>query len=590
MSVVQLSFELIWSFERSGLGRVTASTNWLPLVLATTMVLSVAGAIWYVLALSRLAPSVARVPDVDPRTSHGQLASPEVKSVANLAPEGPTGSPRSLETELPELLGREEIRFDFSAHERYMSGRIVLVTGAAGSIGWGLSRQLVSLKPGRLILLDTDETGLFDLHTSLRSLGAHCELELCISDITDESRTRQIFERYRPQVVFHAAAYKHVTLLEDHPLEAVRSNVLGTAILCAQAEAASIERFVFVSGCEAVDATNNLGYSKHLCELLVRAYAHRGHTIFTTARLSDVIGTRGSVTRLFERQIGAGGMVTVPHPEATCHFMGLTEAVGLILAACASGKNGATLVLDAGLPLPIATLAMRMIDRQSLRLSHAMKLEFVGLRPGETLDHPLTSFFEHVVTTDQTGVTEVINSRPVSRTQIEAIVADLVALADRADIRHVSAALRTASQFLTTGETSWHNSDEPQFSAPLEPDASIDDNLPLGIPVATGALAARLAARRAGRALSRWRLGPSTASALRRLIEERRRTEAGRVLDIADDDPSRGLSDRGSHGIVDLDEQRARRHGSAADHGQDFDHRERVTLVTDQRNGAIDQE
>ena len=368
-----------------------------------------------------------------------------VSSLGEMATQGPRAL-RLRELDIADLLGRDEVHLDLAACAHYLEDRDVLVTGATGSIGSELCRQLLGLRPRRLVLLDVNETGLFDLEAHLRALGARSDLQVCIADIADEERIGRVFDQYRPQVVFHAAGYKHVPLLETHPREAIKVNAFGTAVLCRAADASSVERFVFISSDKAVAAVNNLGYSKRIGELLMRAYAQGSTTIFCAVRFGNVIGSRGSVVRTFERQIAAGGPVTVTHPEATRFFMSTSEATCLVIEAAARAASGSIFMLDMGQPVPIVSLAEKMIRLRGLRVGTDIELVFTGLRPGDKLHEDLICAREDTVPTAHAKIRSVIDRRLVSRPEMEALIRSLVLVSRYADRARVSEALRAAAQ------------------------------------------------------------------------------------------------------------------------------------------------
>lgn len=354
----------------------------------------------------------------------------------------PNSAATLRDLDISDLLGREEVRLDVDACVNYVQARVVLVTGAAGSIGSELCRQLVHLNPSRLVVLDTNETGLFDLHAELTSMGVRCEIEVCIADITNEDRVTRIFREQQPAVVFHAAAYKHVPLLQQHPAEAVRANVLGTAILCRAAHLNGVDRFVFISSDKAVEAANNLGYSKRVGELLVRAFGRESRTTFCAVRFGNVIGSRGSVVPTFERQIAAGGPVTVTHPNVTRFFMSIPEAACLVVQAAANAASGSIFMLDMGQPVSIVSLAEKMVRLRGYRVGRDVEIVFTGLRPGEKMHEELTTSLEQTRPTGHSKIMEVVDSQPVSRLQLESAVSALVQLTRVASDLQLSAALR----------------------------------------------------------------------------------------------------------------------------------------------------
>ncbi len=284
-----------------------------------------------------------------------------------------------------DLLGRHQIETDVESMAHYLSGKRVLVTGAGGSIGSELCRQLLRFSPAELVKLDRDESAL---HSLLLSIYDRADLEasnVVLADIRDAKRMRQVFEQHRPEVVFHAAALKHVNMLEGHPSEAVKTNVLGTLNVLEAAAEFGVERFVNISTDKAADPVNVLGYTKRIAEGLTAAFASAPTGVFMSVRFGNVLGTRGSVLRTFESQIFSGGPVTVTDPEVTRYFMTIGEAVQLVIQAAAIGKDGEALVLDMGEPVKIADVAKRLIA-QSRR---PIGIVYTGLKPGEKLHEVL---------------------------------------------------------------------------------------------------------------------------------------------------------------------------------------------------------
>lgn len=286
-----------------------------------------------------------------------------------------------------DLLGRQPIDTDVTSIAGYLTGRRVLITGAGGSIGSELARQIHAYDPASLIVLDRDESAL---HGLLLSLYGRADLEsesVVLADIRDRRRLAGVFSRYRPQVVFHAAALKHVNVLEQQPAEAFKTNVLGTANVLAAAQAAGVERFVNVSTDKAAAPQNVLGYTKRIAEGLTAAYARTHPGTYLSVRFGNVLGTRGSVLTTFASQIRSGGPVTVTHPDVTRFFMTVNEAVQLVIQAAAIGEDGEALVLDMGEPVRILDVAQRMIAYSG----QDIEIDFTGLKPGEKLHEVLLS-------------------------------------------------------------------------------------------------------------------------------------------------------------------------------------------------------
>lgn len=316
------------------------------------------------------------------------------------------------EINVADLLGREVISLQTAEARRAFEGKTLLVTGAAGSIGSELCRQLLHYHPAALIAVDTNETGLYDLAQTLSAQPHAGSLRLRICDITDEESTRHLFASERPQAVFHAAAYKHVPLLEENPDQAVHNNILGTYRLCLVAREYAPERFIFISSDKAADPVSMLGASKRFGELMVQAMADcGGATRFCAVRFGNVIGSRGSVVPTFALQIEQGGPVTVTHPEATRYFMTTSEAAGLVIHTAAICDNGGLFLLDMGDPVLIRDLAVKMIRARGLRVDQDVRIIYTGLRPGERLHETLASADEQLVQTAYTKIFRVAPTR-----------------------------------------------------------------------------------------------------------------------------------------------------------------------------------
>lgn len=294
------------------------------------------------------------------------------------------------EVQVEDVLGREPVRLDLPSIASYIGGETVLVTGAGGSIGSELCRQIASLQPERVILVDHAENNLFEIDRELVEERRFAAVVPVLADVKNRAKLQGIFADYRPAVVFHAAAYKHVPLIEANPLEAVRNNVVATKRMVEVTEAHGVKAFVLVSTDKAVDARNVLGQSKALCEWLVSAAADgNGTTRFLSVRFGNVLASSGSVIPLFRRQIARGGPVTVTHPEMARYFMTIPEAAQLIIQAGAIGSGGDVFVLDMGAPMKIVDLAHNMIRLSGLEPETDVAIEFIGPRPGEKLEENL---------------------------------------------------------------------------------------------------------------------------------------------------------------------------------------------------------
>ncbi len=284
-----------------------------------------------------------------------------------------------------DLLGRHEVDTDVDSIAGYVTGKRILVTGAGGSIGSELSRQLYRFAPSSLVLLDRDESALHAVQLSIEGRALLDSRNLVVCDIRDTDRVKQIFQEHRPEVVFHAAALKHLPLLEMHPAEALKTNVWGTQVLVDAAIATGVERFVNISTDKAADPCSVLGYTKRLAERLTAAAAHRSSGIFLSVRFGNVLGSRGSVLTAFAKQIEDGGPVTVTDRDITRYFMTVEEAVQLVIQAGAVGRDGEALVLDMGDPVKIDDVARRLIAEAG----RPIDIVYTGMRPGEKLHEVL---------------------------------------------------------------------------------------------------------------------------------------------------------------------------------------------------------
>ena len=293
------------------------------------------------------------------------------------------------EVKIEDLLRREPVRTDLAAVESYIAGAVVLVTGAGGSIGSELCRQIAARKPGQLLLLGHGEASIYNILSELTRLAPRLPAVPLIADLRDADRIARLLRRHRPQVIFHAAAHKHVPLMESNPEEAFTTNVLGTENLLRAAEQAGTSRFVLISSDKAVNPVNIMGASKYLAEVLVQHAAKRTGRQFVVVRFGNVLGSRGSVVPLFEHQIAAGGPVTITHPEMTRYFMTIPEAVQLVMQAAVLGQGGEVFVLDMGEQIRILDLAHDLISLSGLTPGKDIEITFTEIRPGEKLHEEL---------------------------------------------------------------------------------------------------------------------------------------------------------------------------------------------------------
>lgn len=291
-----------------------------------------------------------------------------------------------LDMEMKDLLQRDPISVDFELISRKMSGRRIMVTGAAGSIGSELARLIAGCGPGELVLVDQAETPLHDVRMTMAANFPHIRCRTIVTDICHRHRMEEIFKSYRPEIIFHAAAYKHVPMMEDNPVESVLNNVVGTKVIADLSVAYGVKKFVMVSTDKAINPTNIMGCSKRICEIYCQSLGNRSQNDekceFITTRFGNVLGSNGSVIPIFREQIRQGGPVRVTHPDIVRYFMLIPEACMLVLQAAAIGNGGEIYVFDMGQPVKIVDLAKRMI---TLSGTSDIEIKYTGLRPGEKL-------------------------------------------------------------------------------------------------------------------------------------------------------------------------------------------------------------
>lgn len=296
--------------------------------------------------------------------------------------------------EVEDLLRRDSVELDIEEIAGYLKGKRVLVTGAGGSIGSELCRQIVKMSPTSLTLLGKGENSIYEIERELRENYKSLSIEPIIADVRDKERINLIFSQIKPQVVFHAAAHKHVPLMESQPIEAVRNNIFGTKTVAEAADRAGVEAFVMISTDKAVNPTSVMGATKRVAELIIQNISKLSKTKFVVVRFGNVLGSRGSVIPLFKKQIAKGGPVTITHPDMTRYFMTIPEASQLVLQAGAIAKGGEVFVLDMGEPVKIVDMACDLIELSGLVPHEDIKIEFSGLRPGEKL-------FEELLTAEE---------------------------------------------------------------------------------------------------------------------------------------------------------------------------------------------
>ncbi len=303
------------------------------------------------------------------------------------------------EVQIEDLLGRAEIKVDLGEIGAFLSDKVVLVTGAGGSIGSEICRQVARFKPETLLLFGHGENTIYDIDLELKEKFPHLEVIPLVGDIQDRYRVEEVFSVYQPEVVFHAAAHKHVPLMEISPAEAVKNNIFGTQNIAEMAIEYGVERFVLISTDKAVNPKSVMGGSKRAAEILIQEYNRKSNTKFVAVRFGNVLGSRGSVVPLFKKQIIQGGPITVTHQDMTRYFMTIPEAVSLVIQAAAMGNGGEVFVLDMGEPVKIVDLAKDMIRLSGLELGRDIEIVFTGMRPGEKLHEEIFFDEESMVAT-----------------------------------------------------------------------------------------------------------------------------------------------------------------------------------------------
>jgi FlaA1/EpsC-like NDP-sugar epimerase len=343
---------------------------------------------------------------------------------------------RIREVAIDDLLGREPVQLDEHEVERSIHGKVVLVTGAGGSIGSEICRQLCRFAPARLVLVERFENALFEIHRELGTTFPEIAIIPRIADVTDASRMTELFEEQRPSIVFHAAAHKHVPMMELNPGEAVKNNVGGTRLVANLADRFGVARFVMISTDKAVNPTSVMGATKRVAEIYVQSLAQRSRTRFVTVRFGNVLGSNGSVIPIFKQQIARGGPVTVTHPDMKRYFMTIPEASQLVLQAGAMGDGGEIFILDMGEPVRILDVARDLITLSGFKPDDDIAIEFTGMRPGEKLFEELSTDAEHA---DKTKHPKIYIGRVVpSPTTITQVIDELVAVgADRVRVREL---------------------------------------------------------------------------------------------------------------------------------------------------------
>ena len=363
------------------------------------------------------------------------------------------------DVEVEDLLGRDPIAVDLNQIAGYVSGKTVMVTGGGGSIGSELCRQIANHKPRKLIILDIYENNAYEIQQELKRSHSDLDLEVLIASVRNTNRINKIFEQYRPEIVYHAAAHKHVPLMEDSPGEAIKNNVFGTFKTAMAAAMNGCKKFVMISTDKAVNPTNIMGASKRICEMIVQTFNKHYDTEFVAVRFGNVLGSNGSVIPLFKKQIAAGGPVTVTDPNIIRYFMTIPEAVSLVMQAGAYARGGEIFVLDMGEPVKILDLAENLIKLSGYKVGEDIKIEFTGLRPGEKL-------YEEMLM-DEEGLQDTANrmihiGKPIDMDEMK-FFSELEDLNSAAKAEHADEIRELTQKIVTT----YHPEDNAEDHTPL---------------------------------------------------------------------------------------------------------------------------
>jgi FlaA1/EpsC-like NDP-sugar epimerase len=345
------------------------------------------------------------------------------------------------EVSFEDLLGRDQVDLDTESIGSYLSGKVVLVSGAGGSIGSELCRQITMFAPKNLVLLDKTENNLFHLEMEFRQRFPKTPITAVLGDVKYKESLGRLFEAHRPEVVFHAAAYKHVPIVELNPWEAIFNNVVGTRNIVEASHQFGVERFIMISTDKAVRPSSVMGATKRVAEMVTSCYASSNPTQFVSVRFGNVIGSEGSVIHLFKKQIERFGPVTVTHPDITRYFMTIPEACKLILQAGAMGEGGEVFILDMGTPIKIVDMARDLIRRSGFKPDVDIEIKFTGLRPGEKLHEELITEGEGIVRTPHEKIF-VLKGTACDLTQLTQKIEELTKLAHEQDARGIKSKLK----------------------------------------------------------------------------------------------------------------------------------------------------
>ena len=334
--------------------------------------------------------------------------------------------------QIEDLLGRDAILLDKENIQKQISNKIILVTGAAGSIGSEIVRQIIPFHPKKIILIDQAESPLYDMELELQDKYKHSDFEIVMGDIRNKERMDNVFRTFKPQIVFHAAAYKHVPMMENNPSESILTNVLGTKTVADLSVEYLVEKFVMVSTDKAVNPTNVMGASKRIAEIYTQSLGKKSITKFITTRFGNVLDSNGSVIPRFRQQIENGGPVTITHPDITRYFMTIPEACQLVLEASAMGQGGEIFIFDMGQSIKIIDLAMKMIKLSGLVLDKDISIVYTGLRPGEKLFEELLATHENTIPTHHNQIM-IAKVKEYDFDKITNTINELISLFDKQD-------------------------------------------------------------------------------------------------------------------------------------------------------------
>jgi FlaA1/EpsC-like NDP-sugar epimerase len=374
---------------------------------------------------------------------------------------------RIRQVAIEDLLGRAPVQLDEVSVSSSVQGKVAMVTGAGGSIGSELCRQLCRFSPSRLLLVERAENALFEIHRELLAAFPEVTIEPVVADVCDQPRMEQLFARFSPAVVFHAAAHKHVPMMEWNPGEAVKNNVLGTRTVAQLADRHRVAQFVLVSTDKAVNPTSTMGATKRCAEIYVQALSQRSSTRFVTVRFGNVLGSAGSVIPIFKEQIARGGPVTITHPDMRRYFMTISEAAQLVVQAGAMGHGGEIFILDMGQPVKIVDLARDLITLSGFRPDDDIEIAFTGIRPGEKLFEELSTDNEHA---EKTKHPKIFIGR-IRAHQWEQVERDLAPLAELANSRDENSIRRALAAIVPEYQ--------PEASPPAMTESSTSEAPPL---------------------------------------------------------------------------------------------------------------